>query len=201
MKTFKQIDATYAKAVNPIKDEQGQVVGADRLAIPKFEYQLDIDFSDLPDSLFNDCIKALVVKQVKEIVQSKEQLKTCPANVYKETLEQLVSNLTGQQFWDYLLGEDKGGVFGLDKFKQWVKPLFDKVKWQYKINNGKELSKELAAVYNSAFGLGQSMQKEVKSQIFSWVEKFDLDDEVTIKAVEWLSKEPAAKPSLPTSLI
>lgn len=201
MKTFKQIDATYAKAVNPIKDEQGQIVSADRLAIPKFEYQLDIDFSDLSDSLFNDCIKALVVKQVKEIVQSNEQLKTCLAEEYKSTIEQLVSSLTGQQFWDSLLGEDKGGVFGLAKFRAWVTPLFEQVKEQYKVNNGKELDKQLASVYVSAFGLGQSMLPEVKAQIFSWVEKFDLDDEGTIKAVEWLSKEPAAKPSLPTSLI
>ena len=201
MKTFKQIDSTWAKAVNPVKNASGEIISADRMPVPKFEYQLNIDFSDLPDSLFNDCIKALIVKQVKEIVQSKEQLKTCPANVYKETLEQLVGNLTGQQFWDSLLGEDKGGVFGLDKFRSWVKPLFEQVKEQYKINNGKELDKQLASVYVSAFGLGQSMLPEVKSQIFSWVEKFGLDDEVTIKAVEWLSKEPAAKPSLPSSLI
>lgn len=201
MKTFKQIDATYAKAVNPVKNASGEIISADRMPVPKFEYQLDIDFSDLSDSMFNDCIKSLIVKQVKEIVQSNEQLKTCPANVYRATLEQLVGNLTGQQFWDSLLGEDKGGIFGIAKFKQWIIPVFDKVKETYKENNGKELDKQLASVYIGAFGLGQSMLPEVKSQIFAWVEKFGLDDEVTIKAIEWLSKEPQAKPSLPSSLI
>ena len=197
---FNKIESTFAKAINPIKNDKGEIVSADRMPIPKFDYSFNLDLVLNADKQ-KELVQALLVKQVKEIVQSHEALKTCKAEDYKPLLEKLISEVTGQEVWDSLLGENGGGVFGLAKFKSWAAEVFNQVKETYKKKNGKELDKQLASVYMSAFAQGQSMPVEVKGQVFSWVDKFGLADETTIKAVEWLSKEPAAKPAIPSSLI
>lgn len=198
-----QLETTFAKGIDIVKNkETGEIVSATRLPIAKFDYSFNVDFSLAEDAKLGQVINALLVKQVKEIVRSNDKLTNCTVEEYKPLLEKLVSEVSFDELFDSLLGENRSGNFGANKFCEWIKPIFAKVKEVYKTNNSKELPKQIESALLAQFKLGQRMPETTKIQILDWIEKFSSKEDETVETViTWIMTEPAKAAIVPSNLI